>query len=451
MTVSDHEVLLELRDEPELLAVADALADVLPASGVTAGRRRRTSVAVAAAAGAVAVLGLAALLLAGNRVEPRLVDRALAAVGDAPVLHAVVRRQEAPETTMVELSTGRRVVEQRISETEIWFDEKRALEHTITRTTGQATHDELSTPQNVPSESGPVWTCARIAAHPVEATKARVSCNFSGDNGTKPRHVPEPPPTLDPALAGFVDGYRQALASGVARRIGEGTIAGRHVYWLEFRLPDPAAGEPPLDLREQVAVASDTYRPVLVRPINDGVAGQDYDVLEIETVGRDRADFSKPKLLPAASRPTSTSVVVTGELELGAASQVLGARALWAGPEIDGLKLAGVQRQEVTTGYGRGSGVPPRVTPVVALIYGSVRRGHPTKGSLEMTESTVPYAVWSLDPPPTPAGFVGINGMGWGLLHVGDVYVEITRFRFAAGVDDAVVAAARQLAPVPPG
>lgn len=82
-----------------------------------------------------------------------------------------------------------------------------------------------------------MWTCARIAAHPVEATRAGVSCKFSGDNGTTPRHIPETPPSVDPALLGFVDGYRQALASGSARRIGEGTVDGQHVIWLEFRLP----------------------------------------------------------------------------------------------------------------------------------------------------------------------------------------------------------------------
>jgi hypothetical protein len=236
MTVRDPEVLFELRGEPELLAVADALADVLAAP--SSRRRRRWWLAgtgVAAAIGAAAVV--AGLLLTTAAVQPSLVDRALAAVGDEPVLHAVVRQRQQPDTTLVELSTGRRTAVPRVMETEIWFDEERAREHTITRVTGEQTRDELATPQGVTSENGPVWTCARIAAHPVEATRAGVSCKFSGDNGTTPRHIPETPPSVDPALLGFVDGYRQALASGSARRIGEGIVDGQHVIWLEFRLP----------------------------------------------------------------------------------------------------------------------------------------------------------------------------------------------------------------------
>jgi hypothetical protein len=450
MTVRDTELLLALRDEPELLAVADALSDVLSAGDVAPRGRRRTWFAGAAAvAVAIGAVTAGALLVAGNRVEPRLVDRALAAVGDAPVLHVVIRQQEPSETTLVELSTGRRIVEPRISRTEIWFDKARSLEHTITHTTGQAAQNVLSTPEGVTSESGPVWTCARIAAHPVEATKARVSCNFSGDNGTTPRHVPEPPPTLDPALAGFVDGYREALASGAARKIGEGTVEGRHVYWLEFSLPDRyrAPDEPPSDLREQVAVASDTYRPLLVRTITNGVRG-DYEVLEIGTVARVDADFSEPTLVPP-ERPTSTSVRVTGELELAGAARVLGTPPLWLGPEIGGLKLAAVQRQEVTSGYGPDGGVPPQVTPVVALIYGDVRRRHPTEGSLVITESTAPFDIWAPAPTTAPAGYVGINAFGWGYLRVDGMNVELKLSRFSSGVDPTVVAAARSLTAFP--
>jgi hypothetical protein len=453
MTVRDPEVLFELRGEPELLAVADALGEVLAAP--TSRNRRRWWLAgtgLAAAIGAAAII--AGLLLTTTGVQPSLADRALAAVGDGPVLHAVTRLPLSPDKTLIELSTGRRRTPvPRVSETEIWFDEERAMEHTITRVTGEQTQDLLLTPQGVTSESGPVWTCARIAAHPVEATRAGVSCNLSGKNGTKPRHIPEPPPTVDPALLGFVDGYRQALATGAARKIGEGTVDGRHVFWLEFRLPDRyrASNEPPADLRERVAVASDTYRPLLVRPITNGDAGPDYEVLEIDTVARADANFSEPKLIPPEKRPSSASAHTIGELDFAGASELLGTRALWAGPELHGLKLAAIQRQEVTIGYGRDSGVPPRVTPVVTLIYGGVERTRPTTGSIEITESTVPVAVRWLDPEPVPAGFLRINRMGWGELRIGDVYVQIKRSPFSPVDDDTLLAAARQLVPVPGG
>lgn len=455
MTVRDQEVLFELRREPELLAVADALSDVLAAP--TSRNRRRwwlAGMSLAAAIGVAAIV--AGLLLTTTGVQPSLVDRALAAVGDEPVLHAVIRQRGLSGTALIKLSTGRKTMPPRVAETEIWFDEERALEHTITRETGEHTQDVLSTPQGVTSESGPVWTCARIAAHPVEATKARVSCNFSGENGTTPRHILEPPPTVDPALLGFVDGYRRALASGTARRIGEGTVHGKRVYWLELRLPDPDTNpaDPRIDFRERVAVAADTYRPLVIRPLMDGVPGLDYEVLEIGTVARADANFSEPKLIPPEERPSSASAHTTGELDFAGASELLGTRALWAGPELHGLKLTAIQRQEVTIGYGRDSGVSPRVTPVVTLIYGGVERTHPTTGSIEITESTVPAAVRWLEPkpvPPVPPGFLRVNRMGWGELRIGDVYVQIKRSPFSPVDDGMLLAAARQLVPVPGG
>ncbi len=452
MTVSDHEVLFELRREPELLAIADALADTL---GATAGRTRaprRAWLSVAVAAAVTAALLAAGLVLRSSNVEPTLVDRALAAVGTQPVLHAIIRQELESRTTLVELSSGRRTAVQRTARTEIWFDNERGLKHVITNVTGEQTHDELSTPEGITSESGPVWTCARIAAHPVEATRARVSCNFNGDNGTMPRKIPEDPPAVDPALAGFLDGYRAALASGAARQVGQGTVDGQHVYWLELRIPYPyqPQGEPPVDLRERVAVASDTYRPLLVRPITNGEAGVDYDVLEIGTVSRAEADFSEPERV-VPDQPTSTRFRVTGELELAEASHELGTQPVWAGAEFDGLKLAAVQRQEVTTGWGPDSGVPPRVTPVVALIYGDVVRRHATAGSITIVESTEPFSVWALPTMAPPTGSMSVSEMGWGTLRVGDVYVQVIAAPLGGGASDRIVDFARSLVPVPSG
>jgi hypothetical protein len=452
MTIRDPEILLDLRREPELLAIADAIADVLPGAGSPRVQRRRWLPVVAAAAVTAAAVIAGALLLRAGNVEPSLVDRALAAVGDQPVLHAVIRQQVASRTTLVELSSGQRVTVPRTARTEIWFDRARGLKHVITKVTGEPTQDELSTPEGITSESGPVWTCARIAAHPVEATKARVSCNFNGDSGTTPRQIPEDPPSIDPALAGFLDSYRAALASGAARQVGEGTVDGQRVYWLELRIPYPyqPKNEPPIDLRERVAVASDTYRPLLVQPIANGEAGDDYDVLEIGTLPRSEADFSKPKLVKP-EQPTSTSFRVTGELELAETAHELGTRPVWAGAELDGLKLAAVQRQEVTAGWGRDSRVPPRVTPVIALIYGDVVRRHPTAGSITIFESTEPFSVWALPAMPPPVGYLSISEMGWGSLRIADVYIQVVAAPLGGGVGDQVVDFARNLVPLPTG
>jgi hypothetical protein len=80
-----------------------------------------------------------------------------------------------------------------------------------------------------------------------------------------------------------------------------------------------------------------------------------------------------------------------------------------------------------------------------------VERRHPASGSIEITESTVPVAVRWLDTTPVPSGFLRINRMGWGELRIGDVYVQILRSPFSPVDDDTLVAAARQLEPVPGG
>src|SRR5581483_6463314 len=85
----------------------------------------------------------------------------------------------------------------------------------------------------------------------------------SGDgvNGTTPKQIPEPRPALDPALAGFVSGYRDALASGAAVNDGDGTVEGRAVEWLRFTNSEGT---------ERVAVDTQTLKPLLVETIVDG-------------------------------------------------------------------------------------------------------------------------------------------------------------------------------------
>jgi hypothetical protein len=92
--------------------------------------------------------------------------------------------------------------------------------------------------------------------------------------------------------------------------------------------------------------------------------------------------------------------------------------------------------------------VPPR-DPVIALVYGELRRRQPTRGSLVIVESTTPLAVWAPERPSTPMGCLGINAFGWSYVRVGDVYVELKRYAFSDDVDGNVVAAARRLVPVP--
>jgi hypothetical protein len=165
-------------------------------------------------------------------------------------------------------------------------------------------------------------------------------------------------------------------------------------------------------------------------------------VLEIGTLARADANFAEPKLIPPKQRPNGTSIRRTGELDLAGASRMLGTRGLWAGPEIDGLKLAAVQQLEITTGYGRDSGVPPRITTGVELVYGEVQRRHPTADSLVIMESTAPLLFWWPRPGPTPEGYLAYT-FSAGHMRVGGLNVALMRYRFSEGIDSILVAAAQ--------
>jgi hypothetical protein len=168
----------------------------------------------------------------------------------------VIAETQAPAgAQLVDIKTGHvQQISQRQQE-EIWFDAAKGLKRDTVRLASTIVDDTLETPRGGYTPGGIVYDCAWIAAHPVQATKARVSCNFSGDNGTTPHVVPRPRPTLNPGHAGFVDGYREALASGQARAAGSGQLDGRPVDWLEFQTAD---GD------ERVALDHRTHKPVLL-------------------------------------------------------------------------------------------------------------------------------------------------------------------------------------------
>lgn len=439
MTTRDLELLHLLREEPELLALVDAVA--------TTQRRRRIPRRVLALPVLAAAVIVAVLFAPWQGSKLRFSDRALAAVGNEPVLHAVVREQRAVGWHLVDLTTGARSAPPVTVETELWYDRGRHLEHTLTRMNGSLVDDFLQTPDGVTSREGPVFTCAWIQRHPVEATRERVSCKLSGENGTVPRNVPEPPPVIDPALGGFVSGYRDALAAGSVRDLGESEISGHRVHWLALTLEQPRPPGADRDLRpirERVAVDSETYRPLLVR--TEG--GSSYEVVKIETVSAADADFSRPQPRPADERVSSGSVVSVEEIGLGQARSILGRPALWSDRQIEGLDLARVEHQVLKTGYARGTGLAPRESDGLELEY---RKGTSFLTIQEALEPIFAYR-WptpnELRPVP-PIGSMRIDSVsgpfGQGYLHRDGVYLTIT----SSLGEDAVLAAARALEPIP--
>ena len=360
----DPEVVELLRDSPDLLAVADAIAVT---QQVPAARRVwRGPLRVAAVAAIVALAALVSLVSPWPGGGGGFVERALAALGAGAVIH-VVSAGEVPGQTLVDLRTG---VESPVqTETEIWFDGERGLERVVTRVNGAVTMEELQTPAGAWTREGRVYTCAWIAAHPVQATKARVSCSASGDNGTTPRRVAEPRPVLDPALGGFVSGYREALAKGSATRDGAGVVDGRRVEWLRFVSPLPPGSEAG-ELVERVAVDAETLKPVRVERLVDGVPAGETRIATVETLDAQGVDFSRPQQTPKRDSPVATSVTGEVTVSLEAAAAALEGKLLTAGATLDGLPRGPVTLRTIVTGYGADSGLPPTRSQAVELRYG---------------------------------------------------------------------------------
>ena len=223
----DRELVELLAGEPELLAIADALVVTLgpeyTAHRQAAALRRRAKRLAPLAATLAAVVAL--LLVAPWQRGPSLVENALAAVGDGPVLYVVVE-QPAPEESLRDLSTGK--VLPRNVRTEIWFDGGRDLKKTLMTLDGAVLDEVLETRQGGWTRGGRVYTCAWIAAHPVEATKARVSCDPSGENGTTPRTVPErPPPSTSRSAASSIVTAQRLLQAPPQRSARERSTGAR--------------------------------------------------------------------------------------------------------------------------------------------------------------------------------------------------------------------------------
>lgn len=395
----DRELVKMLQDEPELLAIADALVatrDGLPASG---GRPRlfawipgRPTSRAASLIAAAVVVGAAitlALVAPWNR-SLSVTERALGAVGDQPVLHVVISQPADSAGPLVRAQDGQ--VIKRTQQTEIWFDHGRDLKKTVTTLDGAVLDETLESKQGGFSDGGPIYTCAWIASHPVEATRAGVSCNANGDNGTTPRSIPEQPPTIDEALSGFVDRYQSALASGAVREVGRGAIDHHEVIWLE--LSEPSSDNPATQQqgRERVAVDASTYKPLLV----ETAGGQtSFRVLTAETVGFSPSLFVKPELVTPTGGVGGT-VSSSIEVQPQAARAALGGTAMWLGRTWRGFRLAQVRRDDLRIGFGPLSTSGPSAVTGVEFVYSRVGPDGSFDGqpSFTVSETTICTVMW---------------------------------------------------------
>lgn len=256
------------------------------------------------ALGAAAVTAVAALVLAwpfapGDRAT--VLERALAAVGEGPVLHAVLRDDWGG--TLVDLESGAR--EPVYGEQEVWYDSARGLVHSVTRLGGVVQDESVSTPKEPPAE--------------LETLGRR---------------------------------YGEALQSGSARVAGEGTVEGEPVAWITIRselLPDVADGRNH-EWAQQVAVSRRTFEPVALRETRDGTPGPGTGrrVLELELLPAGQGDF---RARGANGLEEAGFKQGREPMELEQARVTLGRAPLWLGREYAQLPLARVFRE--TTSVGR--------------------------------------------------------------------------------------------------
>ena len=203
-------------DWNDVLRRADALAP-----GATGRRPRHLRVLAFAALGALAAICAFALADPFAEDQTGVLDRALAAVGDGPVLHVVTSL--GPGGTLVDLESGER--ERVRTERESWFDPARGYR-----------------------------SITRLGSTQVEEYGAGV------DQPIRLRSV-------DRAMQVFTRDYRDALRSGRARVLRDGEVAGTPVHWIRVTLARRAPRGSPCGrhLCQDVAISRETYEPVFVQ------------------------------------------------------------------------------------------------------------------------------------------------------------------------------------------
>lgn len=296
--IDDPEVLELLREEPELLAIADAIAATQRAE-----RRRRLPARALALAAVVATALVIVSVVELTGRGPSLAERALAAIGGGRVVHLVATREEGQQT-LVDLRDGTaRPI--RIT-VETWFDPESGEARTTTRRDGALVADSLSRAE------------ARTPA--------------------------QPPIPLDPAIATFVQDYRDALARGEARIVRRSELDGVRVVWLVL---SPSRGR-----TDEVALNEETNLPVAFRlGVFGELAGGLWRVVEIESKERVAGDFAPS---PTAGGPISGRVEGAQAASLAEAADLLRGRALWPGRDPAGLQLRSIRAQTLTRSFAGG-------------------------------------------------------------------------------------------------
>ncbi len=320
-------------------------------------RRRRRRLVLLVPAAAVILAVVAAVLAEPWRDSPLATERALAALGRQPVVHAIVEQGSRRET-VIDLASGQERPAEPLR-SEYWYDDERdALRIRLSVGSRLVPGGEyLQTPEGIFTDLG------------VQRGQTR-------------------PPQLDPALEAFASGYREALDRGEAAVVGEEVVDGREAIILRFSLPAAPRGE---QLSQDVAVDADDYRPLRFRFSSTVAPGRTSPwseaprVVEIETIPRDPGDFEAPQ--PTEPRPAEQTGVEERKLTPAEAATALQRPVFWPGLAVEGVELAQIELMRLTTTWTDG-----RVTEGRTLVfqYGADRRTAHLEGrpSLIITEGT---------------------------------------------------------------
>jgi hypothetical protein len=375
---ADRELAELLRDRPDLAAIADAVFETQrPRSKWLRVTKSRGAGLAAALAAAFAL----ALLAPWEARGPSVIDRALAAVGGGEVIHAVVE-YSWPQDVVVNLATG--AEQERVHRYEYWYDDSRGL-----------LHDRLS------ADGGPA-----------------IDQLGAIDSGR-----------LDPALAGFATRYREALANGDARVVGDTDVGGRSAKRIEFA----PRGRDGSGAVEEVTVDAETFVPLTFHstyPPN-GRRSPEWRVVTIESVPRDPANFTLPKSPP---RLEGGEVTEARSVSLADARRALGAQPLGLGRTPDSVALSDTTA-ELSDGR-KVSGV------LVRLAYGDV---HVSLARDDAGSYAIGFGEGEFPTPPRGSvALTGNDAAGW--------FGELRRDGFAvmvtAPTKARVLDATRQLRPL---
>jgi len=346
MTIDDHEVIEALRDEPELLALADAVQsarDRLETPPPLRPGRARLRPSRVAAVGLALTAALVLLLVSPwESGGPSLVDRALAAVGNKPVLHTVVRYTIGAR---VDLRNGRSMPLSR--DGELWYDAGRGVFRSV----------------------------ARIDGRVVYRASGRTTSIYAVD---------------DPAALGAI--YREALVRGKVRQTGTGVLRGRRVVFIAGTGKGNSI---------RAALDARSFQLVRLQFFTGGRLQSQLDVLRYETVSRAEANLPNPPPGPSFSHgTTSSSGLGSGSaVTLGKARTIFAIAPLWVGRVVGGHRL-GLVTLEKETDTRHGQTVHGKF---LAFDYGSTAGGD-SYLELEEAPAAVAAPIWSFQgdyaPPP---------------------------------------------------